>query len=205
MIRMTRFSTSRKIAYINGEWRTNPNLYKRIEYFIRSHNPTLTNQEVEFFTKRLDYLFKEDQEIFDPKWLPSIRLPGNKKATHMCIHNMLKKEYGLPFITNKASAVDNDFYQKEIVAENVKTYHKKACILLEKDIIYGDKFFLTNPYNIYSAKLHNNITNDMLTDYFLEKKYCSARAVSGIYSFLIEHNFNKSTIDDIMSIYDLHP
>jgi hypothetical protein len=79
---------------------------------------------------------------------------------------MLKKEYGLPFITNKASAADNDFYQKEIVAGNVKTHHKKACILLEKNIIYGDKFFLTNPYNIYSAKLHNNITNDMLTDYF---------------------------------------
>ncbi len=200
LCKMTRFSLSRRIVYFDGKWRLNPNLYRAIISTLKFHNPTMTNSEIIYHAERLEILFKKEQQIFEVQWTPSLKLPGKEDTSHMAIYNMIKYEYGLPIISNKIKGEMCNYYNKDILAKKVITFKGEGCILIEKNIIPSNKFFMIKPYYIYTAEIYKDIKTEIMTDHFQEKKFKLNTAFDVITKYGIESGFNQETIKAIIAI-----
>jgi hypothetical protein len=113
---------------------------------------------------------------------------------------MIKHEYGLPIISNKIKGEMCNYYNKDILAEKVITLKGDGCILIEKNIIPSNKFFMIKPYYIYTAEIYKDIKTEILTDYFQEKKFKLNTTFDVIIKYGVDSGFNQETIKAIITI-----
>jgi hypothetical protein len=113
---------------------------------------------------------------------------------------MIKYEYGLPIISNKIKGEMCNYYNKDILAKKVITFKGEGCILIEKNIIPSNKFFMIKPYYIYTAEIYKDIKTEIMTDHFQEKKFKLNTAFDIITKYGIESGFNQETIKAIIAI-----
>jgi hypothetical protein len=115
---------------------------------------------------------------------------------------VIDDKFGLPIATSMDKGEDNDFYNKELIMRNFKTPNKNACILLEKDIIYGNKKFLIIPHYLYTADMNAAFNKIQFNHEFLKKKYEIDQFYIDFFEYAKKYNLSQETVTAVLKVFD---